>query len=101
MDKLYYPVLFKETTDGYLATIPDIDQSIHADTLEEAFREAEELLGLWIAAYLDNERPVTEYRKPVFDYPDDVLVVYMKANTKKYRNKYKDLRKDDEDEQQL
>ena len=98
MEKLIYPVIFQKNSEGYLITIPDINQSIEADSLEEGVREAEELLGLWLAAYLDNGEPVPRSKKPIFEASEDVIILNIEAKTERYRNKYKDLRKDDEDE---
>lgn len=102
MEKLIYPVIFQKNSKGYLIIIPDINQSIEANSLEEGVREAEELLGLWLAAYLDNEEPVPRSEKPIFEGSEDVIILNIEAKTERYRNKYKDFDMgDDEDEQQL
>lgn len=99
MKKLVYPVLFQKNAEGYVITIPDIKQTVHAGNFDEGVCIAEELLGLWLAFLLDNGESLPLAASSLYKLPEGALVYEIEAHIDKYRNKYKDyLKGDDEDE---
>lgn len=93
MEKFVYPVFFQKNSEGYLITIPNINQSTQAGSFDEGIRVAEELLGLWIAILLDYEEPIPKSTGTMFRLPEKAFVYAVAANVDRYRDKYRNYYK--------
>lgn len=93
MEKYVYPVFFQKNSEGYLITIPNINQSTQAGSFDEGIRIAEELLGLWIAILLNYEEPIPKSTGTMFRLPEKAFVYAVAANVDRYRDKYRNYYK--------
>lgn len=99
MEKFVYPVFFQKNSEGYLITIPNINQSTQAGSFDEGIRIAEELLGLWIAILLDHGEPIPKSTGTMSKLPERAFVYDVAANVDRYRDNYRSYYKEAESDE--
>lgn len=90
MSVYVYPAILKHGNDGYYVNFPDIENCFtDGDTRNEAIAMAEDVLPLILCDYEDRNLTVPEpSERENISLSSDEEIVFIKADTTKYRNKY-------------
>jgi predicted RNase H-like HicB family nuclease len=91
MLKVYPAVFHDEGT--YWVEFPDLEGCVSdGDTLEEAMANAQEAMGLYLAAILEDEQPLPQARD-IKEIRSDDVVSYVSVDVNAYRRSTRAVRK--------
>lgn len=87
-----YPAVFHED-DTYWVEFPDLEGCVSdGDTLEEAMENAQEAMGLYLAALLE-EKQLLPQATNIKDIKTDMITSYVSVDVNKYRRNTKAVKK--------
>lgn len=87
-----YPAIFHDE-GTYWVEFPDLEGCVSdGDTLEEAMANAQEAMGLYLAAILEDEQPLPQARD-IKEIRSDDVVSYVSVDVNAYRRSTRAVRK--------
>ena len=89
-----YPAIIHNDTDGIWAEFPDLEGcQTFGDTLEDVILQAQEALGLYLVALVEDGKDLPPASAPDHIHPVDGNVAYVSVDMNDYRRNTKAVKK--------